>query len=144
MSLMLLVASAFAEDDCELTAMTSVSSNMTMLFINGQPRSVKGRTNWERLAGQLRDCDLDVAANSLERWRTQRRTTNWLVGVGLFTFGPLVAAPFTGSAAGRWREDLEDRLARVGVAREPCAVRGRSTPHAHGRAGGRDAPPVEN
>ncbi len=109
--LLLLVSLASAKDDCPWTEIESVSSTMTKVSINGEQRSVVGRSNWSALSRDLRDCDADQAAANLERWRQKRRATNTTLGVGTFFLWPLwIGSAFHASAAGRWRMAMEDEL----------------------------------
>ncbi len=106
----LLAANASA-DDCEWPEVDKVFSTMTTLSINGDMRSVEGKTNRVSMENDLRTCGYDQAANELRQWRSMRRATNWTAGLGLIVVWPaLIATPFTAMSAGDHRSQLENVL----------------------------------
>jgi hypothetical protein len=107
----MLVSLAFAGKDCPFVSeFDSVSSGMTWVSLDGERRRVVGRAAWSRFARELRDCDMDNAAFALERWRSQRRTTNITGVFGLVSWPVWIATPFTAMSAGKWRVELEGEL----------------------------------
>lgn len=96
----------------------AVSARMTSVSIDGETIRVTGRPAWSALQADLRACDWDRAAQALERWRANRRATNWTAGTSLLVWFPIVATPFTATAAGRWRETLVSEILRESEAPE--------------------------
>jgi hypothetical protein len=106
------LGAAFAAD-CPWEAVHSVDARMTSVTVNGERFDVEGPANWAWFSRVLREeCDEPAAAAYLEKWRNQRRATNWSFGIGLVvTPWAWVATPFTATSAGKWRQSMVVALA---------------------------------
>ncbi len=103
---MLLLLSALALA-CPWGPSPAVSVSMVAVQIDGVRYPVRGPVARSALGSQLRECRLPEAVDALERWRSSRRTTNVLAGIGAGLGYPLLAVPFAAHIAGRRAEVLE-------------------------------------
>ena len=92
--------------DCDWGPVSSVSSTMTTLTVNGQTMGVRGQEARAAVNDQLHRCGFGGAVSEFEKWRLNRRTTN-IAGATLVGMWPFAVGIASAKMAEKHRLEME-------------------------------------